>query len=517
MTAEANGETINITVTKIFTSSSVIGQGLVVTKDVTPTTAPVNATTTFTYTIKIKNEGTGTSEIEEIKDFLPPGFTHTGPTSGITTNDPIVSPGAVTRASHYLNDDAALPYSLDMNRGGDQLVATSTPAENVWTEVPEYWETAPYSAGTFPATNWEQRQWIKAAHASNKWRWKVQRNRGGTITDLFTSSASNVTTSWNQAAVAHSPGDISMQSGDKLRLRLEVFSPNPTPPNRVVTYRWGGDDPGFPDYDSKLEIPRLRFCGDGSQYELKWAISPRVQIASQQELILTFQASATVADGTSYNQAQVKYRPSWSLATPITTSSSNTAEVTVGTGTPECSHVGEIVMSKTVDNKQVDVGVPTTLTYTVSFKNTASATMWLCEFDDWLPPDHVYQSGSPAGDISWEPFAVIWEADAQRYRANWLPNGGDFIMSIGAGLTKSFTFQVEATLEQGVDYFNEIDGLISDVSTCDGESTAWGGASGSGSTSAFPLYDVVATAADGTVKARVQVSGSNIDILSWQQ
>ncbi len=49
MTAEANGETVNITVTKIFTSSAVDGQALVVSKAVTPTSAPVDTANTFTY------------------------------------------------------------------------------------------------------------------------------------------------------------------------------------------------------------------------------------------------------------------------------------------------------------------------------------------------------------------------------------------------------------------------------------------------------------------------------------
>ena len=48
MTADTNGETVDITVTKIFTSSAVDGQGLVVSKVVSPTSTPVDTATTFT-------------------------------------------------------------------------------------------------------------------------------------------------------------------------------------------------------------------------------------------------------------------------------------------------------------------------------------------------------------------------------------------------------------------------------------------------------------------------------------
>lgn len=84
--------------------------------------------------------------------------------------------------------------------------------------------------------------------------------------------------------------------------------------------------------------------------------------------------------------------------------------------------------------------------------------MFVCTFNDWLPPGFVFRSSSPTGDIDRDPDALIWESSAQGYRANWIAdqwpeNGGNYIMSIGAGLSKSFSFQV-ATPEQGVNYFN---------------------------------------------------------------
>ena len=526
MTAEANGETVNITVTKIFTSNAVDGQGLVVSKVVSPTSTPVDTATTFTYTITIKNEGTGTSEIEEIKDFLPPGMVYaTSSTSGITTNEPVVRLGAVKKVDHFLNHDGAVPYPWDPNQGSDNETGQYTPADGVWEEVAEYWETAPYPEdGVIRATDWEHKQWIKAAQPSSKWRWKLQRNRGGAITDLFTSSDQTLSTSWTEKQLTHNSGDIAIQSGDKLRLRLEVWAANPDPANRLIEYRWGGDEPSGPDYNSRTKIPRIAYCTNGDQYELKWTFGPRVLIQSQEELTLTFQVDATLPDGTYYNQGQAKYRPSWDLGNDVKTYSPNEAGITVGTGTPKCSHVGEVLVTKVADVQETDPGVETTVTYTVTFENTSPVTMWLCDFSDYLPPGFDYEWGSYTGDIDRDPHLIHWEEDEQRNRPHWKKdqypeNGSLHMFPISAGVTKSFTFEALATLEQGITYFNETDAKFSDNSACEGGTKARGGTTASASTSAKTLYDVQAVAADGTVKARVQLTSlaGVVDILSWQE
>ena len=88
-TVDANAETVNVTVTKIFGSANLQGQGVVITKAVMPTSTPVSTQTTFTYTITIKNEGTDTVTLEEIEDYMPPGFTYVeNSTAGITTDNP---------------------------------------------------------------------------------------------------------------------------------------------------------------------------------------------------------------------------------------------------------------------------------------------------------------------------------------------------------------------------------------------------------------------------------------------
>ena len=89
-TITINNAITTVTVTKIFSAEDLQGQGLILTKTVTPTTTPVNTPTTFTYTINLTNEGTDAVTLEQITDRLPPNITYVlGSTSGLVTNDPI--------------------------------------------------------------------------------------------------------------------------------------------------------------------------------------------------------------------------------------------------------------------------------------------------------------------------------------------------------------------------------------------------------------------------------------------
>ncbi len=54
-----------------------------------PEIIPPGVLTDIDYTIQITNQDGFTNHIEEIYDYLPPGFTYTGPTSNMTTNDPV--------------------------------------------------------------------------------------------------------------------------------------------------------------------------------------------------------------------------------------------------------------------------------------------------------------------------------------------------------------------------------------------------------------------------------------------
>lgn len=71
---DANGETVSVTVTKVFSSGSVQGQGLVIRKEVTPTSVAASTATTFTYTLTITNQGSQAVTLEQVRDYLPPGI-----------------------------------------------------------------------------------------------------------------------------------------------------------------------------------------------------------------------------------------------------------------------------------------------------------------------------------------------------------------------------------------------------------------------------------------------------------
>ena len=70
-TVEVNGDTIIVTVTKIFSDEDLQGQGIVLSKNVTPTSALVNTATTFTYDIIIKNEGSDEAECQGRREGVP--------------------------------------------------------------------------------------------------------------------------------------------------------------------------------------------------------------------------------------------------------------------------------------------------------------------------------------------------------------------------------------------------------------------------------------------------------------
>ena len=88
ITVDVNGQTTSVVATKVFPTVALTGQGLSVSKTVTPSTAAVGVETSFTYTITLKNEGTDTIKVESILDFLPPHFTYDDNTGGLTSADP---------------------------------------------------------------------------------------------------------------------------------------------------------------------------------------------------------------------------------------------------------------------------------------------------------------------------------------------------------------------------------------------------------------------------------------------
>ena len=520
-----DGEDVTVTVSKIFTGASLDGLGLVVSKAVIPTSTSAYTTTTFSYTITVKNEGTGAHELEELKDRLPAGFTYnSGTTTGdITTAEPelgLKPPGGEVK--YFLTHGTSTPYVWYGDKGTDPQTGSYTPAQGVWEAISEYWEKSAYTADGVLSGEWKHKdQGLLTAKSGNRWRWKVQRVRGAQVTDLFTSSDQAAPTSWNEEEITHTPADITILSGDKLRLRLEFWSNESASADRLFQYRWGGDDD---DYKASTEIPNLvnASCAGESQ-ELKWK-NLAITLAPQKERTLTFQVSASLPEGTHYNYVEAEYRPWWSTG-KITTCAPYSAGVTVGSGTPICGFEMGIEITQSVSPQEADAGVQTDFDYTITFKNVSPQALWMCEVKDWIPPTFTYVSGYVTGDIDRDPQEVKWKDKEARYelkwkRDQWPENNGDYIFTMNPGETKSFTFRTRATLEQGVTYHNEVKEVkYSYESTCEADTKTRGGTDPSSSIATPGMYDITAVAADGTVLARVQLSAVDdvAAILSWQE
>ena len=369
-TVEVNGDTIIVTVTKIFSDEDLQGQGIVLSKNVTPTSALVNTATTFTYDIIIKNEGSDEAEIEEVYDYLPPGFTYlSGSTTGITTNDPTIT------------------------------------------------SIAPATCGSVP---------------------------------------------------------------DKLF----------------------------------------------------WNITPSVDIDGGEELRLTLQATASLSDGTYYNQASLRYDPWWT-SDPVEIYSPYTASVTVGTGDPKCGYDLQVLVTQDVEPESPTPGEPTEFTYTITVENvTASDTIYVCKIDDLLPPTFTYvtnSTGEYSGNIWTQEPEEEWQSASERWNLRYA-DGTDSALepldSIDPGQSKTQKFRASATPQSGVNYYNEVEVTWSKLlvgGKCN-LSGGNGGVSYDGVGDASYVdppttYDIQAIAPDGTVQSRIVFyeADGKIVILSWEE
>ena len=225
ITVDTNGDTVTVTVTKIFSTATVQGQGIVLSKVLNPTSGPAGGVSPLTYTITLKNEGTSPAYLQEIRDELPPGASYDpGSTTGLTTDDPQVADGPTYETDFLYLNGTTVPYDWTTTAGSDQITGTYSPTPGTWTETPDYWDSDPFATGgLIPATDWIHKQRIKTATIGNKWRFKVQLISGAVVTDLFTSADNDAPTTWKYDTISHSAGNFAVLAGDFLRLRLEAY------------------------------------------------------------------------------------------------------------------------------------------------------------------------------------------------------------------------------------------------------------------------------------------------------
>ncbi|MFH0768778.1 MAG: hypothetical protein V1932_04330 [Chloroflexota bacterium] len=95
--------TLSGAVAKIVTGTGATTQGglIDVTKSAVPSFVPPGTPTDITYTITIKNQQVSNDQIQVITDYLPPGFYYIGPTSGLTTINPVTTYGPINGVDRW--------------------------------------------------------------------------------------------------------------------------------------------------------------------------------------------------------------------------------------------------------------------------------------------------------------------------------------------------------------------------------------------------------------------------------
>jgi len=88
---------------KIVTGTGATPQGglINVTKSAIPPFVAPGVPTNITYTIRVTNQQGSVDQIQVIDDYLPPGFEYIGPTSGMTTIDPVRTYGPVNDVDRW--------------------------------------------------------------------------------------------------------------------------------------------------------------------------------------------------------------------------------------------------------------------------------------------------------------------------------------------------------------------------------------------------------------------------------
>ena len=291
-----------------------------------------------------------------------------------------------------------------------------------------------------------------------------------------------------------------------------------------ILYRWGG----AVDYQSRTNIPAL-FVGDCNDdpARLTWTFSPDIQVDGQQSVTLTFVVHAAFDDGTYYNQANAKYDPWWD-SSPVVVWTPYTAEYTAGTGTPKCGNDLDVLVTKDVVPQSAVPGVQTEFTYTVTLENTSATDRYICEIEDLLPPEYTYVLGSsgdyPSNIDTLDPDEK-WVSTPERWRLEWGDGSATTtpLVTLTPGETRTQVFRATATVEPGINYYNEIQAgyalSLEPGGGCLDSGTGKGGAAGQSSVATPSLYDIQAVASDGSIRSRIVFyeSSGDIDILSWQE
>jgi len=212
------------------------------------------------------------------------------------------------------------------------------------------------------------------------------------------------------------------------------------------------------------------------------------------------------------------------LARMVTRSGTSAA----GTGTPTCGNDLDVLVTKDVVPQSAVPGVETEFTYTVTLENTSATDRYICEIEDRLPPEYTYvlgSSGDYPGNIDTFDPDEKWLSIPERWRLEWGDGNSTTtpLVTLTPGETRTQIFRATATVEPGINYYNEIQAgyalTLEPGGGCLDSGTAQGGAAGPSSVATPSLYDIQAVASDGSIKSRIVFyeSSGDIEILSWQE
>ena len=200
-------------------------------------------------------------------------------------------------------------------------------------------------------------------------------------------------------------------------------------------------------------------CPDPSMtQELEWNM-PNIPLASSDLITLTFQATASPADGTYCNEA-------WADSGSLNTRSGKSAVVQVGSSGGVCAGTA-VKLSKTVVSASgLTLAAPTdpliqkftfNVGYAITIENIGTNPIEVERIRDLLPSGFSYNLGTTTGDISFNPDEHL-ENKADRWRLTWdldpelvIPSK----LTDPSGAIKTVSFNTTATLQRG-DYWNDV-------------------------------------------------------------
>ena len=199
-------------------------------------------------------------------------------------------------------------------------------------------------------------------------------------------------------------------------------------------------------------------CPDPSMtQELEWNM-PNIPLASGDLLTLTFQVTASPADGTYCNEA-------WADPGSLNTRSGMSV-VQVGSSSGVCPGTA-LKLSKTVVSASgLTLAAPSepliqkftfNVGYAITIENIGANPVEVERIRDLLPPGFSYNLGTTTGDISFNPNEHL-ENNADRWRLTWDFNPKLVIpskLTDPSGSTKTVSFYTTATVQYG-DYWNDV-------------------------------------------------------------